>query len=62
MAITITFKGGKAALQGDGLDNLKYNEHELIRTLATVMGGKVVEEYHISFNEHNMISTIGKTI
>lgn len=50
MGIRIEFKGGITELKGDGTENLKYSEHELIIMLSLVIGGKTVDEKYLETN------------
>lgn len=48
MSVKIIFEKGEARVVGDGLPQERFDEHELIRTLAREMGGTAVEERELA--------------
>lgn len=54
MAVRIVFEEGKAKIVGDGSGVRRFDEHELIRQIARVIGGRVVEEKELFCLNQNL--------
>lgn len=61
MSIKIQFKGGMAFIQGDGKENLPFNEHELIDRMTMIIGGAIVEDKSLETDHNSLPLTTGRT-
>jgi len=54
MSIQVVFEKGRAKIMGDGLEQGSFNEHELIRQIARIIGGKVVDDRELLCHKENL--------